>query len=265
MTANFRSFSGTEGPADRCSAHTTRQPDDPGPMVTRMGDVFVDLADTLASTFDYLDAMHDLTAYAVELLPPSASGVMVADDEGRLTAMASTHESSRQLQLFELESEQGPGLDCFHSQRPVANVDRAEAAGRWPKLTSALTDAGFHSAHAIPLRLRHETIGVLNLYSLTGEHLTKWDVRLACSLATMATIGILHERVGQAKDLLAVQLQSALNSRVVIEQAKGIIAERNSIDIDSAFKGLRRYARGLESSVTVAAANVIDGTWEGML
>jgi ANTAR domain/GAF domain len=163
---------------------------------------------------------------------------MVADDGGRLTAMASTDESSCLMQLFELESEQGPGLDCFHSQRPVVNVDHAEAAGCWPKLTSALVDAGFQSDHAIPLQLRHETIGTMNLYSLGGEHLSKWDVRLATSLATMTTIGILHERVGQAKDLLAVQLQSALNSRVVIDQAKGIIAERNSIDIDSAFKAL---------------------------
>jgi GAF domain-containing protein len=226
----------------------------------RLLEVFVELADTLVADFDAVDLMYTLAQASVELLDADAAGLMLTDQRGNLQAIASSNEESQLLELFELQHQEGPCLDCFALGRPVVNVGPGEAMRRWPQFGPAVREAGFSTVHAVPLRLRNEVIGAMNLFVRGKRDLTDKDIALAQGLADMATIGLLQERAIQEGHLMAEQLQGALNSRITIEQAKGVLAERHGLDMTQAFGMLRTHARQHGRPLLTVAADVIDGT-----
>ncbi len=199
----------------------------------RLAQVFVELADTLVAQFDVIDFMHNLVDRSVELLGVDAAGLMLSDQRGRLRVVASSTESARLAEIFELQNSEGPCLDCFHSGQQVVNLDKDQMRSRWPRFAAQTIELGFQAAHALPMRLREDVIGAVNLFSTTGAVLSADDVAVGQAMTDVATIGLLQERVGRQKDVLAEQLQSALHSRILIEQAKGVLAERSRISVDA--------------------------------
>jgi transcriptional regulator with GAF, ATPase, and Fis domain len=224
----------------------------------RVAEVFVELADTLTAEFDLVDFLKRLAEVAVELLEVDAAGLMLADHDHELQAMAASDENAQLLELFELQHDEGPCLDCFRSGAPVVNV--ALASRRWPLFAAAARDAGYVSSHALPLRLRRDVIGALNLFSASSRELGPDDVALGQALADVATIGLMQERAVRQREVLAEQLQHALNSRVLIEQAKGVFAERAMVEMPEAFAAMRRYARSNGLALNNVAASVIAGS-----
>ncbi|GAA0928645.1 GAF and ANTAR domain-containing protein [Kribbella koreensis] len=231
----------------------------------RLAEVFVELADTLVDDFDVIDLMHTLCERSVELLPADAAGLILADHRGILQVMASTTTEARVLELFALQNDEGPCLDCYSIGQPVVNVGPDEAKQRWPRFHAALTELGFRRTHALPLRLRGQVVGVLNLFCREPATLRPTEVKLAQALCDIATVGLLQERAVRQGQLLAEQLQSALNSRIVLEQAKGILSERAGVTVDEAFTLMRAYARRNQRPLATVAAAVIDGTVEAEL
>jgi GAF domain-containing protein len=226
----------------------------------RLLDVFVRLADTLVDDFDIPDFLHTLTENSVELLDADAAGLMLADQRGALQVVASSSEESRLLELLEIQEDEGPCLDCYRRGEPVINIDPVDAERRWPVFGAAVKKANFASVHAVPLRLRDETIGAMNLFLVRPGRLTAEDLSLSQGLADIATIGLLQERAIRHQEILSEQLQGALNSRITIEQAKGMLAERHGLDMTSAFTVMRSYARGHGIPLLTVANQVIDGT-----
>jgi hypothetical protein len=221
---------------------------------------FVELADTLVDDFDVIDFLHTLASRTVELLDASAAGIMLADQRGGLQVMASSTEEARLLELYELQNDEGPCLDCFRSGRPVAHDNLPAMRTAWPAFTERLQELGFKSAQALPMRLRSETIGALNIFRHGSGPLTDADLRLGQAMADVATVGLIQERAIAARELLAEQLQTALNSRVVLEQAKGVLAERAGLPVDQAFQMMRAYARNRGLRLGDVAAQIIDGS-----
>jgi GAF domain-containing protein len=226
----------------------------------RLARVFVELADTLVAEFDVIDFLHTLADRIVELLGVDAAGLMLADQRGSLRLIASSVESARLLEVFELQNSEGPCLDCFRGGEQLVNLDDAEMAARWPNFWAETRQLGFQSAHALPLRLRDEVIGAINLFSSTGTTLSPADVALGQAMADVATIGLLQERSVRERDVLAEQLQTALVSRVLIEQAKGVLAERAQVPIDTAFTLMRAYARRYNRPLSRVASEIANGT-----
>lgn len=222
----------------------------------RLTEVFIELADTLVAEFDLVDFLGRLAEATVELLDVDAAGLMLTDDHGVLHVMASSDDQAELLELFELQHDQGPCPECFRTGTPVVNVDLA----RWPEFASAAAAGGYQSAHALPLHLRGQVIGVMNLFRSCSEPLGADDTALGQALADMAAIGLLHEREIRGHQLLAKQLQHALSSRVVIEQAKGMLAERAGLTPSDAFIAMRSYARGTGCGLTAVAHGVLNGT-----
>ena len=225
-----------------------------------LGRVFVELADTLVDDFDAIDFLQLLCERSVELLEADAAGLILADQRGRLQVMASTTEEARLLELLVLQNDEGPCLDCYRSGRQVVNVDLGDVEDRWPRFHAATLAAGYRSTHALPLRLRQHTIGVLNLFCADRSVLSDDDVGLGQALCDIATVGMLQERAIRSGELLAEQLQGALNSRVLIEQAKGVVAARTGVTLEAAYMILRGYARHHRQHLRAVAAAVIDGT-----
>ncbi len=223
----------------------------------RLTQVFVELADTLVDEFDALDFLSTLTERSVELLHADAAGVIVNDLRGNLHVVASTTDQAQVLELFELQNEEGPCLDCFNSGRPIVNVGISEARSRWPRFTAAASEVGYSSAHAIPLRLRDSVVGAMNLFCVNASRLGDQDVALGQALADIATIGLLQERAVRQSGLIAEQLQTALNSRVVVEQAKGVLLASAGIDVHHAFQLMRDYSRRHNQPVKTVAESVI--------
>ena len=226
----------------------------------RLAGVFVELADTLVEEFDVVDFLQMLTERAVELLGVDAAGLMLADERGDLCLMASTLERMRLLELFELQISEGPCRDCYDTGRPVTNVNLAQARDRWPTFTVAAVNAGFQSTHALPMRLRGQTIGALNLFNDRQAQLSEDDIAVGQAMADIATIGLVHERLSQEQNTLSEQLQTALHSRVLIEQAKGVLAARTNVSMGEAFRSMRAHARRNHLTLSTVAAAVIDGT-----
>ena len=226
----------------------------------RLVQVFVELADTLVDEFDVLDFLQVLTDRCVELVDTDAAGLMLDDQRGNLQVVAYTHESARLVEIFELQKEQGPCLDCFATGQTIANIDLAEASGRWPLFAAAARDVGFATAHALPLRLRHQVIGALNLFTAEPRRLDEDVLAIAQGLADIATIGLLHERALHDQVVLSEQLQTALQSRILIEQAKGVLAERAGTSVAEAFRVMRAFARRTGSPLTAVADAVVAGT-----
>lgn len=231
-------------------------------MTTReplLVEAFVELADTLVAEFDAIDLLHTLTSRTVELLDVSAAGIMMSDQRGGLQVVASSSEEARLLELFELQNDEGPCLDCFRSGLPVSHDGLPAMRSAWPEFTRQLEAVGFSSAQAVPLRLRSETIGALNLFRTDPGVVSAADLRVAQGLADVATIGLLQERVITSRDVLAEQLQTALNSRILIEQAKGVVAERTGLPMAEAFQVLRAHARNNGRRLSDVAADVTAG------
>ncbi len=218
---------------------------------------FVRLADTLASDFDVVDFLHGLSADSVEILRAAAAGVMLADAHGGLRLIASSDERMRLLELFELQGAQGPCLDAYSSGRAV-QASAADSRARWPIFAPRAYGAGFQMMCAVPLRVRTDVIGALNLFRGSDEPFTAAEMEIAQAMAEMAAIGLIQERALRERNLLTTQLQAALNSRVIIEQAKGMIAEYLTMTVDDAFKVLRNYSRYHNRKLSEVASDVVD-------
>jgi len=225
----------------------------------RLSATFVELADTLVGDFDALDFLHLLTTRCTQLLDVTAAGVLLADLAGDLRVMAASSEQVRLLELFQLQNDQGPCLDCYRSGEPVSVPDLSAVQGRWQRFTPEARRRGFSAVVALPMRLRQNIIGAMNLFS-TGPGLDLADIQIAQALADVATIGILQHRAHRQADTVVTQLQTALNSRVFIEQAKGILAQRLGIGMDEAFSTLRDHARANHRHLTELAQAIVAGT-----
>jgi transcriptional regulator with GAF, ATPase, and Fis domain len=226
----------------------------------QLAEAFVEMADTLVDDFDVIDFLHVLADRCVHVLNVSAAGLLLTDQRGALRLVAASSEQTRLLELFQLQTDQGPCVECFRTARPVEVVDLAAATERWPRFTEAARRTGFAAVHALPMRLRTDVIGALNLFSTQARPLGSDTVRLGQALADIATIGLLQARAIRQRDTLAEQLQTALNSRVLIEQAKGVIAERRQIDMNDSFTLLRRSARSRNRRLSDLARAVVDGS-----
>lgn len=209
----------------------------------RLAEVFVELADTLVDEFDLIEFLHTVTTRTAELVEVSAAGVLLADHHGQLQFMAASDEATRLLEVFQIQHHEGPCLEAFLTRGPVVNADLREAGDHWPLFAPRAAQIGFRSVHAIPLRLRSQVIGALNLFGTDAGALEPGDIQIVQALADVATIGILQERAIHRAEVLTEQLQAALNSRVVIEQAKGALARIHDVHVDEAFALLRSYAR----------------------
>jgi GAF domain-containing protein len=220
---------------------------------------FVELADTLVADFDVVEFLTLLTDRCVDVLDVGAAGIMLVAPEGDLRVMASSSEAMRVLELFELQTHEGPCLDCFRTGQPVVNQDLAAADGRWPRFAAEAIAAGFHSVHALPMRLRGTRIGALNLFHVDPGEMREADVAAAQALADVATIALLQHRAVIESQILNEQLNNALNSRIVIEQAKGMVAEREGLSIEEAFSMLRNHSRNHNLLLAELAQDVISG------
>jgi GAF domain-containing protein len=220
----------------------------------------VELADTLVTGFDVVELLTALADRCVDVLDVEAAGIMLVAPDGNLRVMASSSEAMRLLELFELQSKQGPCLDCYRTGNPVVNQDLTLVNGQWPRFASEALAAGFHSVHALPMRLRGTVIGALNLFHVEPGEMGQADVDRAQALADVATIAILQHRATLEAQVLNEQLQHALNSRIVIEQAKGVIAERRHLNMEQAFSALRTHARNHNRPLVEVAEAVIDGS-----
>ncbi|MBP2320272.1 GAF domain-containing protein [Kibdelosporangium banguiense] len=226
----------------------------------RLVDTFVELADTMIVDFDMIDFLHLLTDRCVELLEVEAAGLLLAAPSGELQVIASSDERARALSACQLEASEGPCMEAFRTGNAVTHGDLAAATARWPRFAAASVQCGIGAVHAVPMRLRSQTIGALDLFRATPG---VWDVttlKTATAFVDVATIGLLQERAIRSRTILTEQLQTALQSRVVIEQAKGLVAERLGIDMVAAFTALRAWARRNNVKLSDAAGSVIQGT-----
>ncbi len=220
----------------------------------------VELADTLVADFDVVDILTLLADRCVDVLDVDAAGIMLAAPDGDLRVMASSSEAMAALELFELQAQEGPCLDCYSTGVPVVNQDLATVNGRWPQFGPAALEAGFHSVHALPLRLRGTVIGALNLFHVGRGVMEQGDIDAAQALADIATIAILQHRASGEAQVVNRQLNDALTRRIVIEQAKGVVAERLGLEMNQAFAALRNHARNHNLRLSTVAEHVIAGT-----
>ena len=220
----------------------------------------VELADTLVDDFDIVEFFTLLTNRSVELLDVSAAGLMLVAPEGDLRVVASSSEAMHLLELFELQAEEGPCLDCYRTGELVAADDLATLEDRWPRFVARALELGFQSAHAVPMRLRGTVIGALNLFGSEPGEMRAADRAAAQALADVATIAILQHRAAVHAHDLNEQLNSALKSRVLIEQAKGMLAAQADLDMDQAFSRLRNHARDHNMLLSYVARDFVEGT-----
>ncbi|WP_369250596.1 ANTAR domain-containing protein [Streptomyces sp. R41] len=221
---------------------------------------FVELADNLVADFDLMDFLCLLTDRCVGMLGVSAAGVLLADRNGELRVMAASSEQVRLLELFELQHDEGPCLECFRTGALVSVPDVTTEIHRWPRFAAQAHHGGFAAVQAVPMRLRDEVVGALNLFRSDAGPFDPVGTLVAQALADVATISLLQLRSSQRSTLLNEQLQTALSSRVLIEQAKGKLAERLDIDMEQAFAALRAYARAHNRRLSDLAGTFIDGT-----
>lgn len=221
---------------------------------------FVKLADTLITDFDVVDLLHWLVEECTEILDTQAGALLLVDPAGDLQLIASTSEEAELVEVLQLAAGHGPCLDCFRSGQPITVGDLQQQAADWPAFSAEALRQGFRSVHATPLRLRGQVIGSMNLFSAHIGELSHADIAVAQALADVATIGILHERNLRSAQLVAEQLQHALDSRILIEQAKGVLAASNGMTMNDAFAAMRFYARNRNMTLSAVAESVIEGT-----
>ena len=217
---------------------------------------FVRVADTLTDDFDIIDLLHTLLDECTVILNLQAGGLMLADGSGDLQLMASTSEGADFVELMQLYAGAGPCVDCFTSGKAVTVVDIASAGHPWPAFRNAALEHGFLSVHAFPMRLRGQVLGTMNLFGTAAGSLTKRDSAVAQALADVASIGILQERNIRETAVIADQLQRALGSRILLEQAKGVLSATGSMDVEAAFTTMREYARNNNLTLRAVAEGV---------
>jgi GAF domain-containing protein len=225
----------------------------------RVVETFVALSDTLVQDFDTTDFLTTLAERTAELLRVSAAGVILRDGPDRLKVGAASSERSRVLEVLAVSSDAGPCIDCVRSGTVVVSRELSADRGVWPRFVAGADEAGFRSVHAVPMRLRGEVIGVLTLLHVERLALVAEDAFLVQALADSATIGLLHQRALRHAYDVAEQLQRALNSRVIIEQAKGVLAQASGSPPEETFVVMRRYARGRSQRLTEVATQVVAG------
>lgn len=229
------------------------------PREALFASTLVELADTLVADFDVVELLTLLSDRCVEVLDVGAAGIMLAAPDGGLRVMASSSDAMRLLELFEIQAQEGPCLDSFRTGEPVMNADLEASNGEWPRFTVEALAAGFRSVHALPMRLRGTVLGALNLFNVELGPMRDGDIVAAQALADVATIAILQHRAVLESQVLNDQLNYALNSRIVIEQAKGIVSERLQLDVDEAFTSLRNHSRNHNIRLVDLATDVVNG------
>jgi GAF domain-containing protein len=217
----------------------------------------VELADNLVDDYDIIDVLTVLSLRCVEAVDVDAAGVMLASPVGELQFVASSSESMTVLELFQIQANEGPCVDCFRGGLAITNHALSESDGRWPLFTPRALAQGFRAVHSLPMRLRGRTIGALNLFRTHQGTLTDDDVVVAQGLADVATIAILQHRSTIDAGALNAQLSNALNSRIIIEQAKGMIRQSTACDMDEAFNRLRGHARNHNEGLTELASRLV--------
>ena len=225
---------------------------------SRLSDLFVEVADTLVDDFDLIDFLHHVATSAAEITSSTAVGLMLDDQEGNLRFMAASSEDARLLELFQLQNAEGPCLDAHRTGEEVADIVIEESVERWPVFAPRAAALGLHSAHCFPLRLRDQVIGAMNTFRADARAMSQEERRVARALADLATIGLMQERALRRAEELTEQLQFALNSRIVIEQAKGVVARTLDVGVDQAFGMLRAYARQHRLRLTDVARDVVE-------
>ncbi|WP_374946416.1 GAF and ANTAR domain-containing protein [Agreia sp.] len=224
----------------------------------RLTAAFVTLADTLVADYDVLDLLHTLTDTCADLLDASAAGLTLADDAGNLEVLASTSEESRLVELMQLRDGAGPCIEAYRTGEVIVVPDVEEVSEVWPVFSRDALAQGYRSVHCIPMQLRGENIGSLNLFRTSLGTLPDDDIAVARGLADIATIGILHQRALHESDVARVQLQRALDSRVLIEQAKGVLAQTHALDMNAAFALLRNHARASGARLQDVARGIVE-------
>ena len=222
----------------------------------RLARAFVEVADTLVDEFDLIEFMQMVAGHTSDLVDARATGLLLVDPRGRLQLMAASDERAEMMELFQVQTQEGPCQDCFSNGQPVVNADLREAGDRWPHFAPLAVTTGFRSVHAFPLRLRGQVLGALNLFGGDPGVLSDADAAVIQALADVATIGLVQERAIRRGEVLTEQLQAALNTRIVIEQAKGALAQIHGENPDQAFERLRAYARGRQLRLSDVARDV---------
>jgi transcriptional regulator with GAF, ATPase, and Fis domain len=230
------------------------------PREALLARTLVELADSLVDDFDVVELLTLLADRCVEVLDVDAAGLMLAAPEGELRVVASSSEGMRLVELFELQAQEGPCPDCYRTGEPTLSENLATADVHWPRFGPVALEAGFKSVQALPMRLRGVTIGALNLFRADTGVLDEADVVAGQALADVATIAILQHRAAMQAHIVVDQLNHALNSRILIEQAKGVLAERSHLGMEDAFAWLRNHARSHNLLLVDVAQSVIDGT-----
>ncbi len=231
------------------------------PREQRIGRAFVNLADTMVDDFDLAEFLHMLVDHCVDLLDVDAAGVLLSDQRGGLRMAAASSEKSELLEVFAAETAGGPCVECVRTGEAVVSADLTTDADRWPRYAAAAEACGFRAVHALPMRLRRDVIGALSLLNAEPDGVPAESSELGQALADVATIGILQQRSIDHAVVLTEQLQTALNSRVIIEQAKGMLAAHSgTLTPEEAFTALRGYARSHHHRLSDLARQVIDGT-----
>jgi len=224
-----------------------------GVSVERLAEMMVNIADTLVDDFDLMAFLYVLTRDAAELLDAGEVGLMMADEKGSLQFVAASQERAQTLELFQLQVQEGPGVDAFRTGVAVTSVDLASAGGRWPEFAERAVAAGFGAVSALPMRFRDQVIGGLNVFTAAGRVVQPSELALLQALADLTTIALLRERALQQATVLAHQLQTGFSSRLVIERAKGALAQVHGIEAEDAFELLRSYARRNHHKITDVA------------
>jgi transcriptional regulator with GAF, ATPase, and Fis domain len=220
-------------------------------------DAFVSLATALADGVDPVDLLSGLTADCARLLDVAAAGLLLADRRGTLHVLAASSEQTRSLEAFQVQREQGPCLDCYRTGVPVSVADLSQQTDRWPQFVAAATEAGFASVHAVPMRLREQVLGTLGLFGAQVGTLNEEDLRLGQALAYVASVAIVQDKAAADQTAVNEQLQIALDSRVVLEQAKGVVSQVGRLSMDQSFTVLRGYARDHNQRLTDVATAVV--------
>jgi GAF domain-containing protein len=221
---------------------------------------FVGLASSLATGHDAEDLLNDLTADCARLLDVASAGLLLADSRGDLHVLAASSQRTHHLEVFQVQREEGPCLECYRDASPVSVADLDQAADRWPQFVRAARMAGFASVHALPMRLRDNVLGTLGLFGTTAGHLTDEDLALGQALADVASVALIQDKVAADRTAVNEQLRTALTSRVVIEQAKGILSQQGDLDMTEAFSVLRRFARDRNQRLADVARAVVSRT-----
>ncbi len=230
------------------------------PRASRVSAAFLKIADTLVDDYDVLDLLHTLVDECVGLLDATAAGLMLAGPDGVLQVLASTSEESHLIEVLQQETGSGPCVECYTTGVPITISDIAGTGDRWPEFRDAAVALGFQSVHGFPMRVRGRTIGAMNLFRTDTGELSAEDIAIGQALADVSTISILQERTIRESAVVNDQLQRALNSRILIEQAKGMISHISTVDTNEAFQRLRSHARAHNTSLRDTAEAVLNRT-----